>query len=33
MLFLFPKMAEDMVAFQINVLLDEMQRIKERVTE
>ena len=29
--FLFPEMAEDMVEFQINALLDEMQRIKERV--
>lgn len=33
MTFLFPEMAEDMVTFQINALLDEMQRIKERVTE
>ena len=31
--FLFPEMAEDMVTFQIGTLLDEMQRIKERVTE
>lgn len=31
--FLFPEMAEDMVTFQINALPDEMQRIKERVTE
>ena len=29
--FLFPEMAEDMVEFQINALLDEMQRVKERV--
>ena len=29
--FLFPEMAEDMVEFQINALLDEMQKIKERV--
>ena len=29
--FLFPEMAEDMVAFQINALLDEMQRAKEKV--
>ena len=29
--FLFPEMAEDMVEFQINALLDEMQRAKERV--
>ena len=29
--FLFPEMAEDMVEFQINALLDEMQRGKERV--
>ena len=29
--FLFPEVAEDMVAFQINALLDEMQRAKERV--
>ena len=29
--FLFPDAAEDMVAFQINALLDEMQRVKERV--
>lgn len=28
--FLFPEVAEDMVAFQINALLDEMQRAKER---
>lgn len=28
--FLFPEAAEDMVAFQINALLDEMQRTKER---
>ena len=28
--FLFPEAAEDMVAFQINALLDEMQRAKER---
>ncbi len=27
--FLFPEMAEDMVNFQINALLDEMQRVKE----
>ena len=29
--FLFPEVAEDMVAFQINALLDEMQQAKERV--
>ncbi|MBS7218759.1 MAG: TetR/AcrR family transcriptional regulator [Oscillospiraceae bacterium] len=29
--FLFPEVAEDMVAFQINALLDEMQRAKESV--
>ena len=29
--FLFPEKAEDMVVFQINALLDEMQRVKERV--
>ena len=29
--FLFPEVAEDMVAFQINALLDAMQRAKERV--
>ena len=28
--FLFPDAAEDMVAFQINALLDEMQRAKEK---
>ena len=28
--FLFPEVAEDMVEFQINALLDEMQRVKER---
>ncbi len=28
--FLFPEVAEDMVAFQIKALLDEMQRAKER---
>ena len=28
--FLFPEAAEDMVAFQINALLDAMQRAKER---
>lgn len=27
--FLFPEVAEDMVAFQINALLDEMRRVKE----
>ena len=27
--FLFPEVAEDMVAFQINALLDEMQRVRE----
>lgn len=27
--FLFPEVAEDMVAFQISALLDEMQRVKE----
>lgn len=27
--FLFPEAAEDMVEFQINALLDEMQRTKE----
>ena len=31
--FLFPEVAEDMAAFQINALLDELQRAKERVTE
>lgn len=31
--FLFPEAAEEMVEFQINALLDEMQRIKERATE
>ena len=29
--FLFPEVAEDMVAFQINALLDEMQRAKEKI--
>lgn len=29
--FLFPEVAEDMVKFQINALLDEMQRAKERI--
>lgn len=29
--FLFPESAEDMVKFQINALLDEMQRVKERI--
>ena len=29
--FLFPEMAEAMVTFQINALLDEMQRIKENL--
>lgn len=28
--FLFPEVAEDMVEFQIDALLDEMQRVKER---
>ena len=28
--FLFPESAEEMAAFQINALLDEMQRVKER---
>ena len=27
--FLFPEVADDMVDFQINALLDEMQRVKE----
>lgn len=31
--FLFPEAAEDMVEFQINALLDAMQRAKERGTE
>lgn len=31
--FLFPELAENMVDFQINALLDEMQRAKERVKE
>lgn len=31
--FLFPEVAEDMAAFQINALLDELQRAKERVSE
>ncbi len=34
--YLFPEAAEDMAAFQINALLEEMQRVKEgsgRVTE
>lgn len=31
--FLFPEAAENMVEFQINALLDEMQRAKERTTE
>ena len=30
--FLFPEVAEDMVEFQINALLDEMQRAKERTS-
>ena len=30
--FLFPEVAEDMVEFQINALLDEMQRAKERAS-
>ena len=30
--FLFPQVAEDMVAFQINALLDELQRVKESVS-
>lgn len=29
--FLFPEVAEDMVEFQINALLDELQRVKETV--
>ncbi len=29
--FLFPEVAEDMVTFQINALLNEMQKIKERI--
>ena len=28
--FLFPEVAEEMTAFQINALLDEMQRARER---
>lgn len=31
--FLFPEAADDMVAFQINALLDEMQRAKERADQ
>lgn len=31
--FLFPEVAENMAAFQINALLDELQRAKERVSE
>ena len=31
--FLFPEVAEDMVAFQINALLDEMQRVREETNQ
>ena len=28
--FLFPEVAEEMVTFQVNALLDEMERVKEK---